>query len=149
MRKQLFKEDLYLLLLILLATGSSLESVQTDDLVFLLHFEICDLVTNSAKLIQIFTLNYCLVLYNYVELRLCYQWKSCRRNLKFACEIFPKGERGASSISEFPYFITCSFLHKNYVWRLDASSGRDAFSIRHITVHSLHEVGYPAFKAIF
>ena len=35
MRKQLFKEDLYVLLLILLATGSSLESVQADDLVFI------------------------------------------------------------------------------------------------------------------
>ena len=35
MRKQLFKEVLYLLLLILLATDSSLESVQTDDLCFI------------------------------------------------------------------------------------------------------------------
>ena len=46
--------------------------------------------------------------------------------------------RGTSSIGEFPFFITCRFLHKNYGGRMGVSSIRDASSIRRITVYEEH-----------
>ena len=49
-------------------------------------------------------------------------------------------QRGASSIGEFSVLHNLQFLHRNYGWRLGASSIRDVSSNRRITVyHAIYD----------
>ena len=126
-RAQLFKKDLYQLLLNLFATGSSLDWRYS----FLLNFEICNLVIKKCKVNTNFHIELLLLLYNVfrntIVLQEHLQWnfeKLLVKPSKKGC-VFSKGG--------FPSFITFNF-YKIVDWRWSASSIRDAFSIRRITL---------------